>query len=132
MLYSNSARQPYPFRKKAGMRLSYGVSVEFEMNGTAVEGESEMPKMFKTDIASEADVKVFVTDIRSEADLVVYETTDQWAATESTVWCYTDTQSEADKVVYFTGGQWEADVVIYRTDIQSDAEWVNSGKESLL
>ena len=91
-----------------------------------------MPTLFKTDIASEAHVKVFVTDIRSEADLVVYETTDQWAATESTIWCYTDIQSEADKVAYFTTDQWDADVVIFKTDIQSDAEVVNSGKADLL
>jgi hypothetical protein len=91
-----------------------------------------MPKLFKTDIASEADVKVFVTDIRSEADAVVFETNDQWAASESTVWCYTDIRAEAGKVVYFTARKWEADLVIYRTDIQSDAEWLNSGKAGLL
>ena len=32
-----------------------------------------MPKLFKTDVASAANLKVFVTDIRSEADLVIYE-----------------------------------------------------------
>jgi hypothetical protein len=94
--------------------------------------EIKMPKVFKTDIASEADLKVFVTDIRSEADLIVYETTDEWAATESQVWCYTDIQSAADKVVYFTDGQWEADLTIYKTDVQSDAGWANSAKSGLL
>jgi len=91
-----------------------------------------MPKLFKTDIGSDADLKVFVTDIRSDADLVVYETTDQWAATEPQIWCYTDIRSEADKVVYFTSSQWEADLTIFKTDIQSDACWQNSGKSHLL
>jgi hypothetical protein len=35
-----------------------------------------MPKLFKTDISSEADLKVFVTDIRTEADLIVYRKPD--------------------------------------------------------
>jgi len=91
-----------------------------------------MPKLYKTDIASEANVKVFVTGIRSEADLVVYETTDTWAATESQIWCYTGIQSEADKIVYFTGSAFEADLVIYKTDIQSDAGWLNHGKATWL
>ncbi len=91
-----------------------------------------MPKLFKTDSASAANVKVFVTDIRSEADLVMYESTDQWAATESQVWCYTDIQSEADKTVYFTTSRWEADLIVYKTDVQSDAGWVNGEKATLL
>ena len=91
-----------------------------------------MPLFFKTDIASDADLKVFVTDIRSDADLVVYETTDTWAATEPQIWAYTDIRSEANKVVYFTTSQWEADLTIFKTDIQSDAEWINSGKSGLL
>lgn len=91
-----------------------------------------MPILFETDIAAEADVKVYVTDIRSEADAVIYETTDPWAATESQVWCYTDIRGEASKVVYFAGSAWEADLVIFRTDIQSDAEWVNGGKAGLV
>lgn len=91
-----------------------------------------MPKLYKTEIASGAQLKVFVTDIRSEADVIVYETTDAWAATEPTIWCYTDIQSEADKVVYFTQSAWEADLVIFKTDISSDAEWVNGAKTGLL
>ncbi len=91
-----------------------------------------MPRLFKTDIPSEANLKVFVTDIRSEADLIIYETTDQWAATEAPIWCYTDIQSEADKIVHFTTSQWEADLVVYKTDVQSDAGWVNTGKAGLL
>ena len=51
-----------------------------------------MPKLFKSDVGSAADLKVFVTDIRSEADLIIYETTDGWAASESQIWCYTDIQ----------------------------------------
>lgn len=91
-----------------------------------------MPKLFKTDIASDAQLKVFVTDIRSEADLVVYETTDQWEATEPQIWCYTDIRSEADKVVFFADGQWDADLTIFLTDVKSDAEWLNSAKSDLL
>jgi hypothetical protein len=91
-----------------------------------------VPKLFKTDIASDADLKVFVSDIRSEAHLIVYETTDQWAATEPQIWCYTDIRSEADKVVCFVSGQWDADLVIFKTDVQSDAGWVDSGKAGLL
>jgi hypothetical protein len=91
-----------------------------------------MAKLFKTDISSEADLQVFVTDIRSEADLIVYETANQWEATESAIWCYTDIQSEADKIVYFTAAQWDADLIVHKTDIQSDAGWLNSSKSDLL
>ncbi len=91
-----------------------------------------MPKLFKTDIASSADLKVFVADIRSEADLVIHETTDMWAATVAPVWCYTDIQSEADKTVCFVSSQWEADLIVFRTDIASDAGWQNDGKSGLL
>lgn len=98
-----------------------------------------MPKLWKTGIAAEADLKVFVTGIRSEADLVVYETlkgagptTDQWAVAEGPIWCYTDIQSEADKIVYFTDSQFEADLVVFKTDVQSDAGWQNSDRSGLL
>jgi hypothetical protein len=91
-----------------------------------------MPKLWKTDIASEANLKVFITDIRSEADLAVFETANPWDATESPIWCYTDIQSEADRIVYFAGSQWDADLVVFRTDIQSDAGWINSAKSGLL
>jgi hypothetical protein len=106
--------------------------VRLEREIDRIERRCDMPKLCKTDIASEADLKVFVTDIRSEADLVVYETTDAWAATESSIWCYTDIRSEADKVVFFTNMQFEADLTIYRTDVQSDAGWANSAKSGLL
>jgi hypothetical protein len=98
----------------------------------SLKGEDKVTKLFQTDIASEANLKVFVTDIRSEAELIVYETTDQWLATESPIWCYTDVQSDADKIVYFTQAQWDADLVVYKTDVQSDAGWVDSTKSSLL
>ena len=91
-----------------------------------------MPKLFKTDIASEAHVKVFVTDIRSEADLIVYETADAWAASESAIWCYTNIRSDADRIVFFTQMRFEADLSIFKTDIQSDAGWANSAKADLL
>jgi hypothetical protein len=78
-----------------------------------------MPRLFKTDIASEANLKVFVT-------------ANAWDATESAIWCYTDVQSEADRIVYFAGSQWDADLVIFRTDVQSDAGWINTAKSSLL
>ena len=91
-----------------------------------------MPILYKTDIASDADLKVFVTDIRSDADLVMYETTSNWEATVGHIWCYTDIRSEAAKVVYFTDSQWDADIKVFKTDIQSDAEWLNSDKQSLL
>ena len=91
-----------------------------------------MPKLFKTTINSEADLKVFVTNIRSEADLIVYETSNQWEATESPIWCYTDIQSEADKVVYFTDGPWDTDIVIFKTGVQSDAGWINNAKADKL
>lgn len=91
-----------------------------------------MPKLFRTDIASEANFKVFVTEIRSEADLVIYETGSPWEATESPIWCYVDIQSEADKVVYFTSSQWEADLTVFKTDIQSEVGWADSSKAGLL
>jgi hypothetical protein len=34
--------------------------------------------------------------------------------------------------VFFTDGQWNADITVFRTDVQSDAEWINSGKSDLL
>lgn len=92
----------------------------------------KMPKLFKTDIQSEADVKVFISDIRSEADIVIYETQSEWEATEKQIWCYTNIQSDADKIIFFASGAWDADVVIYITDIQSDAEIINSSKTDLL
>jgi hypothetical protein len=91
-----------------------------------------MPKLFKTDVLSDAELRVFVTDIRSDAHLVIFETTDAWAATEQPIWCYTDIRSEADKVVYFASSQWEADLVVFKTDIQPDAGWQDSSKSHLL
>jgi len=92
----------------------------------------KMPRLYRTDIESEADLKVYVTDIRSEADLVVYETGNEWEATESRFWCYTDIASEADRKVFFTDSQWNADLTVFRTDVQSDAQWQNTGKQELL
>lgn len=91
-----------------------------------------MPIVFKTDIGSEADLKVFVTDTRFDADLVAFETTDAWAATAATNWCYTTIRGEAHKVVHFVNARWEADLAVFWTDIQSDAGWVAGGKEHLL
>jgi hypothetical protein len=91
-----------------------------------------MPKLYRTDIASTADIKVFVTEIRSEADLVIYETTDVWAASESPIWCYTDIQTDADKSICFVDSVFDADLVVYKTDIQADAGWLNSGKQDRL
>ena len=78
-----------------------------------------MPKLYRTDIESEADLKVFVTDIRSDADLVIFETGNQWEATEARFWCYTNISSEADMTVHYTDSQWNADLTVYRTDVQS-------------
>jgi len=91
-----------------------------------------MPKLFRTDIASDAEVKVFVTEIRSEADLVVYLTQSQWEATEGPIWCYTDIRSDADKLVYFADGAWDADLTVFFTDVQSDACWQDAGKSGLI
>jgi hypothetical protein len=91
-----------------------------------------MPKVYRTDIASEADLSVYVTDVRSEADLIVFETADLWAASEAAIWAYTEIASEADKVVFLTDLQWEADLVIYRTEVQPDAGWVSVTKAYLL
>ena len=99
---------------------------------TRTTGGIIMPKLFKTDIASDADLTVYVTDIRSEADLVVYETTSEWEATEAAVWCYTDIRTDADKVVHFADGAWNAQLVIFKTDVKSDAGWQNSGKSDLI
>lgn len=91
-----------------------------------------MPILFKTDIASDADLKVYVTDIRSDADLAIYETTSQWEASSSEIWYYTSIRSEAKKAVHFTSSKWDADLVVFRTNIQSDAGWINSGKSHLI
>ena len=91
-----------------------------------------MPKLFKTDVLSEAELRVYVTDIRPDAHLVIFETTDAWAATDQPIWCYTEIRGEADKVVYFTNSQGEADLVVFKTDIQPEAGWLDSTKSHLL
>ncbi len=91
-----------------------------------------MPKMFCVDCAANAELKVYVTDIRLDADLVVFETSDMWAATEPEIWYYTDVQGEADRVMCFTNSLWDADLIVYKTDIQPDAGWVNDAKAHLL
>jgi hypothetical protein len=91
-----------------------------------------MPKLFKTDIESEANLKVFVTDIRSDSDAVIHETENAWDAGVPLVWCYTDIPSEADRIVYFADSQWNADIVVFKTDIASDVEWINDGKAGVL
>ena len=91
-----------------------------------------MPILFKTDIASDADLKVYVTDIRSDADLAIYETTSQWEVSSSVVWYYSSIRSEAKKAVYFASSKWDADLIIFRTQVQSDAAWINSGKSHLI
>jgi hypothetical protein len=101
-------------------------------SGTITLRKMLMPKIFRTDVASEADLKVYVTDVRSEADLIIFETSDEWAASEAFIWTYTQTKSEADKVVFLTDLQWEADLVIYRTEVQPDAGWVSVTKAYLL
>jgi len=60
-----------------------------------------MPKIFKTDIESEADLKVLECDVRSEAHLVFYETTSMWEATKVPLWCFVEIRGEADKTVFF-------------------------------
>jgi hypothetical protein len=37
-----------------------------------------------------------------------------------------------NKIVYFTDMQFQADLVVFKTDVQSDAEWLNSAKSDLL
>jgi len=91
-----------------------------------------MPVLYKTDIASDADLQVCFISIRAEADLVVFESSSAWEATESHIWCYTDIRSEANRVVYVTDSPFEADLLVFRTDIQSDAGWQNSSKSGLL
>ena len=49
----------------------------------------------------------------------------------------TDISSEADVKVYltdvcFTANQWDADLVVFKTDVQSDAGWIKSDKARLL
>jgi hypothetical protein len=90
-----------------------------------------MPKLFKTDVASDADLRVAVADVRSEADLIVFETVDAWAATEPGIWTYTDVRSEADKVICFVDAPWDADLVIFRTEIQPEAGWQSGRKAGL-
>ncbi|MGD9317264.1 MAG: DUF6150 family protein [Anaerolineae bacterium] len=91
-----------------------------------------MPLLYRTGIASEADLKVYLTDSRSEADLIVFESFDAWAAVEPWIWVYTDLKAEADKIVHFTEFQWEADITIYKTEIQPDGGWVDEAKQALL
>lgn len=91
-----------------------------------------MPKIFRTSVVSEADLKVYVTKVRFEADLVIFETPDAWAAEAPDIWTYVDIESHADKSVYFTEYRWEADLVIYKTAVQPDAGWVDESKAWLL
>lgn len=91
-----------------------------------------MPLLYRTGIASEADLKVYISDSRSEADLIVFESFDAWAAVEPWIWVYTDVEAEADRTVYFTDFVWEADLVVYKTNVQPDAGWVDEAKPDLL
>jgi hypothetical protein len=91
-----------------------------------------MPKIFRTSVASEADLKVYVTRLRFEADLIVFESPDARAAEAPAVWTYVDVEAQADRVVYFTERRWEADLVICKTDVLSYAGWVDESKASLL
>ncbi|HNW58678.1 MAG TPA: DUF6150 family protein [bacterium] len=91
-----------------------------------------MPLLYKTDIAADADLKICFTSIRAEADLIVYESISAWEATEPQIWCYTDIRSEANRVVFITDSPFEADLLVLRTDVQSDAGWQNSVKAGLL
>lgn len=91
-----------------------------------------MPKLFKVDVPSEADLRVFVADIRTEAHLVIFETADPWAASQPGLWCYVDVRGEADRTVCLVGSAWEADLVVYRTDVPSDSGWLDSSKAGLL
>ena len=79
-----------------------------------------MPRLFKLDIASEADVRVYVTDDRADADLIIYETADEWAATESPIWYYTDVLGRAERTIYFTNSRWEADLIVSYLPVGSD------------
>lgn len=91
-----------------------------------------MTKVYRVDSSAEAELKVYVTDVRMDADLIVFETTDEWAATEPEIWYYTDVMSLADRVICFAKSRWEADLIIYRTDVQPDAGWVDETKSYLL
>jgi hypothetical protein len=91
-----------------------------------------MPLLYRTSLASEADLKVYVADSRSEADLIVFESFDAWAAAEPWIWVYTGIEAEAHKIVYFTEFPWEADLTIYKTEVQPDAGWVTATKTGLL
>lgn len=91
-----------------------------------------MPRLYRTDIALEADLRIFVTDIRSEADLVAFRTDDAWAATEGPLWFLTDVRGEADRVVCFVDSRWDADLTVWFTDVQPDACWQSPEKSGLL
>jgi hypothetical protein len=95
-------------------------------------GGHPMPKLYRTDVMSEADLKIYVTDVRLDADLVVHETSDPWAATESGIWYYTDIRSDAEKIVFFTDIRGEADLIVHKTDSQWDTGWQNSEKAGKL
>lgn len=92
----------------------------------------EMPRLFRTDIAADADIRVFVTDVRSDADLVCFVTTDAWEAGKSTVWFYADIAGDAEKAVCFVENRFDADLVVFFTDVQPDGEWLVPEKSGLL
>ena len=91
-----------------------------------------MPIIYCTDIASEADLQVYRAMVRSEAALVVFETQNRWDATTAPIWAYTDIASDADHVVFICDNPWDAHLIIYGTDIRSDAGWQNADKQHLL
>ncbi len=64
--------------------------------------------------------------------MVIFETTSQWEATSGAIWCYTDIRGEAAKTITNTDSAWEADLIAFKTEVQSDAQWLNSGKSGLL
>ncbi len=91
-----------------------------------------MPRMYRTDAPSDADVRVYFVSSVHEADVVVFETDDQWDADQDYVWFYTGVRSDADKVVYVADSPWAAELLVYRADFRYEVEWRDPGKAHLL
>jgi len=58
-----------------------------------------MPRLYRTDTPSGADLRIYVTDVRTDADLVCFVTESRWEADRATMWFYTDISASPEMSV---------------------------------
>ncbi len=86
-------------------------------------------KIYRTNYASDADIKVYVSKHSDNADLRVYKTVSKVHSKGNRGrWFFVNYKISADKKIYFTNYKNEADLVICYTGELNDAGWQNSSK----